>query len=274
MIQDVFGFPVSLSEPFDFGFLTRYGKAFGIYGDQMSGNICFGMQSPEWGKLFVKFAGAPLHNARVTPAEAAFTLRTAMPIYKDLFAHPSLVRLLGCGNIGGGFLAVYRFEEGEPLWPQDAILSCSVASRLYMMESMLDFHLFALDKGYIASGMDPENFIIDPNEPRLHICDIDLYRHIPAVNTKGRMPGSSRMLSSEEYETGAVLDDITTQYNLGALAFAMFSPGYSREEKDWQGPEPLYSVAACACNEDRSQRYSSLRAFATAWRQMLNLIRI
>ena len=65
MIQDVLGLPVELAAPFDFSFLARYGTPFCVFDQQQSGNIAFGMQSAQWGKLFVKFAGAPTVNARI-----------------------------------------------------------------------------------------------------------------------------------------------------------------------------------------------------------------
>ena len=56
------------------------------------------MQSAQWGKLFVKFAGAPTVNARIAPAPAAEALCLAMSAYQALYAHPALVKLLGCGT--------------------------------------------------------------------------------------------------------------------------------------------------------------------------------
>lgn len=67
MIQDVLGLPVELAAPFDFSFLARYGTPFCVFDQQQSGNIAFGMQSAQWGKLFVKFAGAPTVNAALPP---------------------------------------------------------------------------------------------------------------------------------------------------------------------------------------------------------------
>ena len=117
MIQDVLGLPVELAAPFDFSFLARYGTPFCVFDQQQSGNIAFGMQSAQWGKLFVKFAGAPTVNARIAPTPAAEALCLAMSAYQALYAHPALVKLLGCGTVAGGYAAVFRWAEGVNLYP-------------------------------------------------------------------------------------------------------------------------------------------------------------
>ena len=51
------GIPYRLKAPFDFGFLSRYGRVFRIFDAQDSGNICFGVEQGGR-RYFVKFAGA------------------------------------------------------------------------------------------------------------------------------------------------------------------------------------------------------------------------
>ena len=77
MIQDVFGLPVNLAAPFDFSFLGRYGRPFCVFDALQSGNICFGMESAEYGRLLCKFAGAPVLGAVRSPEEAIQTLQNA-----------------------------------------------------------------------------------------------------------------------------------------------------------------------------------------------------
>lgn len=57
MIQEIDGIKFKLKEPYDFRFLVDYGKAFQVFDDQDSGNICFGTEK-DGKKYFIKFAGA------------------------------------------------------------------------------------------------------------------------------------------------------------------------------------------------------------------------
>ena len=66
---------------------------------------------------------------------------------------------------------------------------------------------------------------------------------MPCRNDRGRMPGSARFLSPEEYELGAPLDGLTLQYTMGALAFAFLADHGSREAGAWMAAAPLYAVA-------------------------------
>ncbi len=270
MEQNVFGFSVQLRRPFDFGFLAPYGKPFCVFEGGASGNISFGLESERYGRVFAKFAGAPLQSARVSQEEAAHALEDAMPLYQQLFSHPALVRLLGFGHTGGGYLALYRFEEGPTLHDAADVLSLPPLQRLRMMEDMLDFHLFALSHGWMPVGLEDANLLVTPNG--LKICDVDLYRPCPSRNDLGRMPGVSRYLAPEEYELGAVLDEKTAQYKLGALAFQLFAEGGRRDRAAWCAPEALFQVASAACSEEKRRRYNSFSAFCYAWRHAVGSI--
>lgn len=52
----------------------------------------------------------------------------------------------------------------------------------------------------------------------------------------GRMWGSSLFQSPEEYEVGAVIDEITNVYAVGATAFALFGE-YNRNRDRWQAAQ-------------------------------------
>ena len=215
MIQDVLGLPVELAAPFDFSFLARYGMPFCVFDQQQSGNIAFGMQSAQWGKLFVKFAGAPTVNARIAPAPAAEALCLAMPAYQALYAHPALVKLLGCGTVAGGYAAVFRWAEGVSLYPGTRFSPAErythadsplyqlshqpLIVRLRMLDNVFDFHRYALSKGFMAVDFYDGSLLADFSTGRVTVCDIDLYRRMPCRNDRGRMPGSARFLSPEEY---------------------------------------------------------------------------
>lgn len=282
MIQDVLGLPVELAAPFDFSFLGRYGTPFCVFDQQQSGCIAFGMQSEKWGRLFVKFAGAPTVNARVSPDSAVVALQHAVQNYQALQGHPALIRLRGSGAVAGGYAAVFTWAEGVSLYPGTRFLPAQrythpdsplykllyqpLIVRLRMLDNVFDFHRYALSKGFMAVDFYDGSLLADFATGSIHVCDIDLYRRMPCCNDRGRMPGSARFLSPEEYEKGAPLDEITMQYTMGALAFAFLGNHGGREAAAWTAAKPLYAVAARACQEYRALRYPSYAAFLQAWR--------
>ena len=107
--QETDGVLYRLSEPFDFGFLRRYGRVFKVFDDQDSGNICFGLER-DGAQYFLKFAGA--HTARYdgNPAKAVAALQAAAPIYRAL-VHENLIRLLEAGEMGGGYGMLFEWTD-------------------------------------------------------------------------------------------------------------------------------------------------------------------
>lgn len=269
MIQDVFGLPVNLAAPFDFSFLGRYGRPFCVFDGQTSGNIAFGMQSEAYGKLLVKFAGAETINSHYAPEEAVLALKKAAPLY-DSLRHPALISLAGQGEVAGGYALIFRWAEGENLYDRAAkqrLRHQPQIVKLQMLDRVFDFHLHCAKLGFMSVDFYDGNLLADFNTGKISICDIDLYRPLPAVNDRGRMPGSARFLSPEEYELGEALDSITMQYTMGALAFDFLSRDGSRYPDQWTADPLLYEIAQRATNPDRAQRYPGMGAFLAAWRE-------
>ncbi len=50
----------------------------------------------------------------------------------------------------------------------------------------------------------------------------------PYVNKMGRLWGSSRFMSPEEFELNAIIDSRTNVFNMGAIAFAILGGGKDR----------------------------------------------
>ena len=100
------------------------------------------------------------------------------------------------------------------------------------------------------------------------ICDIDFFRRQPCVNDMGRMWGSSRFQSPEEFQLGAVLDEVTNVYTIGATAFALFGE-YGRTRDNWQLGDISFTTAAKAVSDDRSRRQQSIRQFREEWEAAL-----
>lgn len=76
--------------------------------------------------------------------------------------------------------------------------------------------------------------------------------------------GSERFMSPEEFTLGAVIDEVTNVYTVGAMAFAMFA-NYSREAEVWTLSEEKYLIAKKAVSDNREERWSSLSELLSAW---------
>jgi len=79
-----------------------------------------------------------------------------------------------------------------------------------------------------------------------------MYAKTPYKNPIGRMWGSSRFMSPEEFELGAVIDEVTNVYTMGATAFAFFGNERDRCFEQWALSKELFDVAKRAVNDDRS----------------------
>jgi len=141
-----------------------------------------------------------------------------------------------------------------------------VQQRLDVFDTVMEFILHVNDSGYVAIDFYDGSIMYDHQQKKTTICDIDLFRTMPCINDMGRMWGSAKFMSPEEYELGAQLDGVTNVYTLGAMAFALFG-NYERTPDTWQLSRELYEVAARAVQPRREDRYSSAEEFMLCWRQ-------
>ena len=258
------------AEP-DLSWLAGYGQVFRVMDRQSPAHLLFGVEG-RYGKLFIKYAGARTVHYRGKPTDAIFALQSAMRLYQ--VDHPALLRPLAHGPAGGGYAAVFPWRGDSFLrsTPPDGAVRArvrhlSLQRSLKMLDMVFDLHVTLAAEGLIAGDFSDSHLLIDFERDEAVMWDIDQYRQKPAVNNKGRMKGSSRFMAPEEYALGAALDEATTVYNLGALAFEFFGDAQDRSINTWAGPQALYPVARRAVRESKADRFPSLRAFLSAWRQ-------
>lgn len=268
-VQYIDNVPYKLKAPFDMSFIQQYGKVFKIFDDQDSGNICFGVQNGE-NRYFIKFAGAPTEQFPGIPGDAVTRLKTTVSVYQDL-AHPNLIKFIRAEEIGGGFAVVFEWSDGEcmgRMYPlsRQKFLQMPYSTRLDVFDDILSFHAHVIDKGYVAIDFYDGSIMYDFATEKTVICDIDFYSKMPYINNMGRMWGSSRFMSPEEFEFGATIDEITNVYLMGATAFALFSD-YDRRFEKWQLREELYKVALKAVSIERNQRQQSIQQFIEEWNE-------
>jgi len=268
-----------LQENHDFQWLEKLGKVFAVFDQQDSGNISFGVKSGK-DKLFVKYAGARTAAFSGDVQTAIANLKTAVHLYHEL-RHPALVKMIDHFGVGPGYAAIFKWFEGESLHPHWSFPPPSkythpdspyyrfkqlpVELRVEAFNRILSFHEFAAASGYIAVDFYDGSLIYNFETNEIQICDIDLYRREPFINTMGRFWGSSRYMSPEEFEYGAPIDERTNVFTMGATAFALLGGELDRSIEKWEAGEALYKVALQAVNPDRGQRYLSLRDLRRAW---------
>jgi len=265
IIQYLDGVPCRLRQEADFGWLAAYGRVCRVWDGHLSGNLCFGVEGP-YGRLFIKYAGAWTVNSSIPPSRAVRTLAAAMAVYG--FRHPSMIPLLACGPVGGGFAAVFPWLDAPPLSEaEERARRLPLETQLRMLDGIFDLHAYLAENGYVSVDFHDGHVLVDFEGGRALLSDADMYRRKPAFNDRGRMYGSSRFLAPEEYDLGAPLDECTVVYHMGALAFAFFGDNQERSRKKWIGPGTLYAVAERACRERREERHPAVRAFLDAWRE-------
>ncbi|WP_175987460.1 phosphotransferase family protein [Bacillus sp. Marseille-Q1617] len=267
-IQYINAIPYKLKTPFDFSFIEQYGEVFKVYDDQDSGNICFGVKEGD-DRYFIKYAGAPAARYAGKRENAVAGLKAAVQVYQDL-AHPHLTRLIRTEEVGGGFAAVFEWTDGEcmgRMYPlsREKFMVVPDTTRLELFNDILDFHIHVIDKGYVAIDFYDGSILYDFQKGKTFICDIDLYSKRPYINEMGRMWGSSRFMSPEEFEHGAEIDEITNVYLMGATAFALFGGETDRSLDKWRLSEASYRVALKAVSDDREKRQRSLEEFKNEW---------
>lgn len=141
-------------------------------------------------------------------------------------------------------------------------------ARLAVFSDILSFFEYVASQNYVAIDFYDGSIMYDFENGKTTICDIDLFRKQPCINGMGRMWGSSRFQSPEEYQLGAVIDEITNVYTLGATAFALFGE-YNRTRAKWQLSDKLFEIATRAVSDDRINRQQSIRQLTEEWEAAL-----
>ncbi|REE94623.1 serine/threonine protein kinase [Paenibacillus taihuensis] len=273
-----------LQEKHEFHWLEELGHVFAVFDQQDSGNISFGVVCGTE-KFFVKYAGAKTVAYSGDVPEAVANLKSAVHLYDELH-HPSLITLVNHFSVGSGYAAIFKWFEGESLHPHWAFpppekythpdspyyrfRQLSVEQRLEALDSIFSFHELVARKGFVAVDFYDGSLIYDFEKNKIQICDIDLYQRKSFINTMGRLWGSSRFMSPEEFEFGSSIDEKTNVFTMGATAFALLGGELDRSIEKWEAGEALYKVALRAVHADRKQRYQSLMEFKKTWDSALN----
>jgi serine/threonine protein kinase, bacterial len=246
---------------------------------QSSGNVSWLIGAPE-GRLFIKTAGtdappppgAPVpyfdHPGRVR------LLRNAIDLARSC-DHPALPALLNVIEAADGPMLVYRAAPGEliagpaelradPASAYQRFARLPAAAQLPVFDTLIDLHRALAGLGWVACDLYDGCLIVDFGTLTLHVVDLDTYRRGPSRNDMGRMFGSSRFMAPEEFELGALLDQRTTVFTLGRMAWH-FTTRLTEDAGSFDGPPGLAAVIARAVRPAPEDRFPTVAAFASAW---------
>jgi serine/threonine protein kinase, bacterial len=270
-----------LKKDHDFEWVEKLGTVFCVFDQQDSGNISFGVEK-NGEKRFVKYAGANTIHASIDSNIAVQNLKQSVPLYQEL-KHPHLVNLLDHFETKQGYALIFKWFAGETLhnhWefpppekyehpdsPFYRFKQLSVKKRLKSFQQILEFHVHVEKKDYVAIDFYDGSILYDFSTDRTKICDIDLYRKKPFRNLMGRMWGSSRFMSPEEFQLNEYIDERTNVFNMGCTAFCLLGSDSNHSFEHWDAGRELYEIARKAVEKDRDKRYSSVEEFYTEWKK-------
>lgn len=168
---------------------------------------------------------------------------------------------------------VFKWVDGDcigRMYPaaHRRFMQLPIEDKLTVFRDILSFFEYVASQSYVAIDFYDGSIMYDFENGKTTICDIGFFRKQPCTNDMGRMWGSSRFQSPEEFQLGAVIDEITNVYTVGAIAFALFG-GYNRTRDKWQLSDKLFEVAAKAVSDDREQRQQSIRQMREEWETIL-----
>lgn len=253
--------------PFDLR--NKYGDIFKVFDRSDSGNICVGTEK-DGEKFFIKLAFSSLGNNIKSACDIVENLKSAVPLYIKLH-HKNLIEFVNAENTDSGFAMVFKWAEGDSLHTDyGKLMNLDNTHKIGMFNDIIDFLEYVNLNGYAAVDFYDGSIIYDSQTRKTVICDIDLFRKQPFINDMGRMYGSTRFMSPEEFRLGATIDEITNVYTAGAFAFALFG-NYSRAKDMWQLSDILYETAVKAICDDRNMRFQSIKEFKAVWNKELEL---
>ncbi|HVG98207.1 MAG TPA: hypothetical protein VNK05_14970 [Chloroflexota bacterium] len=272
----------STAEPPD-DFVRRHGTVVATFDHrtQDSGNVSWLVETPA-GAMFVKTAGVPGPPPPGAPvpyfdhAGRVALLRNAVALARSC-AHPALARLHNVVESPAGPVLVYARAPGELVGTERArradprsayqrFAHLPAERLLGVFDVLVDLHERLAGPGWVASDLYDGCLLVELTTGRLTVIDLDAYRRGPGTNTMGRMFGSTRFMAPEEFELGAPVDERTTVFTLGRLAWHFGTRLTERAER-FCGPPDLVAVVRRACERAREERYAGVADFAAGWRR-------
>jgi serine/threonine-protein kinase len=184
-------------------------------------------------------------------------------------SHQNLIEFVKAEEVGGGYAMVFEWVDAicaQRMYPTDykAFRKLSLETKERIFEDIVAFHAHVAAKEYVAIDFYDGSILWDAQNERTVVCDIDFYQKSPYVGRMG-LWGSSRFVSPEERTDGAVIDEVTNVYTMGATAFCLFADS-DRSPEAWPLSQELYVVVKRATSDERCERQQSIRQLIEEWR--------
>lgn len=294
--QKINNIEFKLRECQDFSWLNNYGQVFMVIDETGSGCISFGIEK-ENKKYFFKIAGAKTINAEITEEESKILLKEAVSKYKAI-KHDNLIKYINSFDYKEFYVVIYEYAEGECLFdhwnfdkynltkeitPLIKFKSLSIEKRLNVVEKLFSFFETFINQGYVAVDFYDSSIIYNFKTDEVIFCDIDLFKKNPTTNDLGENYfGTKRLKAPEENCLGATIDELTSEFTLGAIIFDIFSNVINTNKrynlgmfipndiKEFELSEEVYNVLIKATNYDRDKRYKSIKEFHKYFNEAIN----
>jgi serine/threonine-protein kinase len=166
--------------------------------------------------------------------------------------------------VTGELLGVERSRRADPATPFQRFRALSLSDLITGLDTVFDFHRSAAELGWVAVDFYDGAMIYDFATQALRLIDLDHYRDRSFTNEMGRMFGSTRFMAPEEFELGAIIDEVTTVFTMGRVMSVFLSDG-TLEFTPFRGGRSLYEVMIRACQPERKERFPSMKAFHAEW---------
>jgi serine/threonine-protein kinase len=257
-------------------FLRSIGQVFAVFDErtQDSGNISYGVLADDK-KFFVKTAGMLENSKAHLPHEQRVALlRNAVSFRRSVDHHsrPELLNVIESPHgpmlvyewVPGELLGVERSRRADPAAPFQRFRSLPLSGLITELDVIFDFHRSAAELGWVAVDFYDGAMIYDFSTKTLSLIDLDHYRDQSFTNEMGRMFGSTRFMAPEEFELGAIIDEVTNVFTMGRVISVFLSDG-TLDLTSFRGGRSLYEVMIRACQPERKERFPSMKAFHAAW---------
>jgi len=252
-------------------FVARCGRVFATFGppEQDSGNVSWGV-AVDGERFFVKSAPRDgqaffSHEARVA------LLRNAVDVARSC-ASPTLGRLRHVVESADGPVLVYEWCKGEllagggvrrddPASAHRRFRRLPVGEICAALGELIALHAALERAGWVAVDLYDGCLMYDFAEHMLRVIDLDMYRRGAFVNEMGRMFGSRRFMSPEEFERGATIDCRSTVFTLGRFVEVFLGDAVEASVL----LEGARGIAQKATRPVKEERYASVAALHGAW---------
>ena len=251
-------------------YLAGLGAPFEAYLKQDSGNKCYSFSTPE-GAKWVKVL-----NLEQTPLA---DVQAVIHFYNGLRSRliPRNWRLV---NLEDGSLMEHDWVPGRVLRsPEEDQNSASSTYKRFMQlpieirsqvyDEIVQLFLEIEGQGIIIEDFYDGCILYDFERGQAYVCDLDHIHQGAYILGKERQYGSARFMAPEEFQKGALIDQRTNVYTMGATGFVLLNDN-CRERADWLLSEETYDVLARATARDKEDRQRSIGEFYDQWGEAID----